>query len=256
MGEVVPAFVIFFCLAAASLGSLYLHEKLPERNRLDDAQATIRLVANIFVVMTSLVLGLTINSAKNRFDSINRDVHVLAAEEVLLDRMLQFYGPEANEARRALAAYAEHVATSFPGEDGPHNFISPTSQRMLDALSASMRAIKSTDPQQLAELNLARTQLFRVVGLHAALVQQAEGSIPTHMVVILVTWLILIFASFGYRAPRAGVIVVVLVLSAAVISASLYLIIDMDGPFTGPIHVSRAPLERAAAEMRRSPIGP
>ena len=41
------------------------------------------------------------------------------------------------------------------------------------------------------------------------------------------------------------------VLAAALISGTLYLILDLDAPFTGPIQVSSAPLERVLAEMRR-----
>ena len=59
----------------------------------------VRLVINLFVVMTSLVLGLLINTAKNRFDAINREVHMFATDLILLDRMLQLYGDDAGETR-------------------------------------------------------------------------------------------------------------------------------------------------------------
>jgi hypothetical protein len=47
------------------------------------------LVATLFVVMTSLVLGLMINSAKNRFEAIDRDLHAFATNLILLDRMMR-----------------------------------------------------------------------------------------------------------------------------------------------------------------------
>jgi len=61
----------------------------------------------------------------------------------------------------------------------------------------------------------------------------------------------LIFASFGYRAPRNAVVVTSFVLASALISCALYLIVDMDSPFDGPIQVSSAPLQRVLAEIRR-----
>ena len=54
--------------------------------------------------------------------------------------------------------------------------------------------------------------------------------------------LVLIFANFGYGAVRNSVVVVSLVL-AALLSGTLYLILDLDAPL--------APLERVLAGMRR-----
>ena len=68
---------------------------------------------------------------------------------------------------------------------------------------------------------------------------------------MLVAWLMLIFASFGFRAPRNVVVVASFLVASALMAAAVYLIIDMDSPFGGPIQVSAAPLERAVAEMQR-----
>jgi hypothetical protein len=68
---------------------------------------------------------------------------------------------------------------------------------------------------------------------------------------MLVAWLMLIFASFGFRAPRNAVVIGSFLVASALMAAAVYLIIDMDAPFGGPIQVSGAPLERAVAEMQR-----
>jgi hypothetical protein len=64
MKEALLALFVFVCLLGASLGVLFFHGKLPAHYRHDDTLNVVRLIANIFVVMTSLVLGLMINSAK------------------------------------------------------------------------------------------------------------------------------------------------------------------------------------------------
>jgi hypothetical protein len=43
---------------------------------------------------------------------------------------------------------------------------------------------------------------------------------------MLVAWLMLIFGSFGYRAPRNHIVVTTLVVSAALVAVALYLILD------------------------------
>ena len=101
--------VIFLCLAAASLGTLALQHRLPSRHREDDTQNVVRLIANFFVVMTSLVMGLMINSAKNTLESVDRNIHTFAASMIVLDRTLRHYGPDAGEARQRLLTYAQRT---------------------------------------------------------------------------------------------------------------------------------------------------
>jgi hypothetical protein len=68
---------------------------------------------------------------------------------------------------------------------------------------------------------------------------------------MLVAWLALIFASFGFRAPKNAITATTLMVSAALIAGAIYLILDMDVAFSGPIQISPAPLERALAELQR-----
>lgn len=67
---------------------------------------------------------------------------------------------------------------------------------------------------------------------------------------MLIAWMTLIYASFGYRAPRNPMVVSMFTISALLIAASVYLVLNMDIPFHGPIQISDAPLRRALAEMQ------
>jgi len=66
-----------------------------------------------------------------------------------------------------------------------------------------------------------------------------------------VSFKVLIFARFGYRAPRSAVVVMSFLLSSFLLAAAIYLILDVDAPFAGPVKVSPAPLLRAIAEEIR-----
>ena len=109
MHEFVVAIALFLCLVAASLGALLVSKRLPARYRHNDTHDVVRLAANIFVVATSLVLGLLLNSAKNTFDAVDRNLHAFATDLVLLDRALRLYGPDASEVRQRLAAYVRQT---------------------------------------------------------------------------------------------------------------------------------------------------
>ncbi|TGS78781.1 hypothetical protein EN821_36925, partial [Mesorhizobium sp. M2D.F.Ca.ET.178.01.1.1] len=91
----------------------------------------------------------------------------------------------------------------------------------------------------------ATQQLQKVIEQRWVLVEQSEGVIPSPLIALLVAWLMLIFASFGFRAPRNATIVGTFVVSGALVAAAIYLIVDMDSAFSGPIQVSPAPLKRA-----------
>ena len=249
MNEVRIAIFVFLCLTGASLGTLFSYERLPPHQRQDDTQAVVRLIANIFVVMTSLVLGLMISSAKGKFDAVNRDVHSYATELILLDRMLTFYGPEANGVRQRLATYAERAANGhWTAEEGLSD---KTSEGLIEDIGTSLRALAPDNGARLSIWNDIREQYRKVLELRWGLVEQAEGSIPRPLVLMLVAWLVLIFATFGFRAPRNAVVVTSFIAAAALIGGAIYLIVDMDSPFQGPIQISPAPLQRALAEMRR-----
>lgn len=249
MNEVRIAVFVFLCLVIASLGALLSYQRLPEHQRQDDTQATVRLIANIFVVMTSLVLGLMITSAKGRFDAINRDVHTYASDLILLDRMLLLYGPEAAETRGKLLLYAERAANGQWTTNG--ELSDKMSERLLEDIGTALRTLAPTSAPQLQIWNDVREQYRKVLALRWSLVEQAEGSIPRPLVLMLIAWLVLIFATFGFRAPRNAIIVIGFVAASALIGGAIYLIVDMDEPFEGPIQISPAPLQRALTEMRR-----
>jgi len=251
MSEVLVPVFIFLCLIVASLGSLAVYERLPAHHRDENTHAIVKLAANLFVVMTSLVLGLMISAAKNTFESVDRNVHAFATDLVLLDRSLVEYGPEAIDTRQRLLAYVQRaVEGTWRANDKPL-IDDVEAERILTSVGTSLRSIKPPDAER-AELRGAALERFqKVLEQRWTLVEQSEGTIPPPLIIVVGIWLILIFASFGYRAPRNIIVVAALLIAAALISTAIYLIIDMDVPFSGPIHVSPAPLERVIAEMQR-----
>ena len=250
MNEVLVGVVTFVCLVVASIGSLELSAKLPARFRDADTERVVRLAANIFVVTTSLVLGLLLNSAKNTYESVDRNVHGLATDLILLDRSLRHYGPEAAEVRHALAADVQQALNSTWGKDGQRVLHDRAAEVLLDDVWNALAAIRPSDPVRSDLWRDAEANLQNVVKRRWTLIEESEGTIPTIFLIIMIVWLMLIFASYGFLAPRNAVTISSLIVAALLISASVYLILDMDVPFSGPIQISPAPLQRAAEQMR------
>jgi Protein of unknown function (DUF4239) len=250
MDELLFPTAIFFCLVAAAVAALLISERLHDRHRDDDTHNVIRLAANIFVVMTSLVLGLMLNSAKNTFEAVDRNVHVFATDLVLFDRSLRNYGPEATDVRKQLASYVEQaVAGTWPVQ-GTSVLDDRAAERLLDGVRAALLAIRPNEPVRFELWREAHNNLQNVVKGRWILIEQSEGTIPTALLVVVVAWLMLIFGSFGYRAPRNVVVLATFVVAAFLLSAAVYLVLDMGSPFSGPIQISPEPLMRVKEQLR------
>lgn len=247
MSEVAIGFLVFLFLGGAALGSLLLYPRLPARYREADTISTVRLAAGLFTLMVSLVLGLTVNSARNTFESVDHDEHVMSTEIILLDRALRRYGPEAQVVRRQLVDYVTRK-TDAPTEEGANG---QPLELSLESIGNSLNTLRPVDVRSNALWQDARQHFQRIVELRWTLLEHGDGSIPAALVIMLVAWLTLIFASFGYGAPRNAFVAIVLVISALLISASLYLILDMESAFSGPIQVTSKPAQRALLELKK-----
>jgi hypothetical protein len=71
--------------------------------------------------------------------------------------------------------------------------------------------------------------------------EELGSSIQWPFLAILVFWVAMIFASFGLFAPRNGIAVAVLLISSLSVTGALYLIVEMDQPYSGLIKISSAP---------------
>jgi hypothetical protein len=249
MPETWIALAFFICLVGASLGTLFLHPRLPHWHSAPETRDLVRLCASIFVVMTSLLLGLMVNSAKNTFESVDKNVHSYATELILLDRSLRHYGSETDGVRSKLLSYVKQAAARMAQDEGM--VASRAAEQLLDDVAGGLRALQPASADQTALRLAAERQFAAIFEMRWALIEQSEGTIPMPLIVLLGAWLGLIFASFGYCAPRNPVVMGTLVISSLLIAGAIYLILDMDGPFGGPIQVSSRPLERALAEMQR-----
>jgi hypothetical protein len=80
---------------------------------------------------------------------------------------------------------------------------------------------------------------------------QKGSSIPIPFLVVMVSWLTLILASFGLFAPRNAVACITLLVCALAVSSAVFLIIELDRPFGGLIQISSAPLRDALGQLGR-----
>ncbi len=246
MIELLVAASAFFCMLGAVFVGFKIHSQYWALKTHPETREIVGLIGNMFVVVTSLVLGLMLNSAKGTFETNNNNVRTLASQIILLDRTMRSLEPEASEARGHLLAYIV-VSLKEPNiveED-------PQAADSLEAAGASLRAIHVSDDQKLAIWNDARQLYRQVVQQRWVVVNTSGGTIPAPMIGLLILWLSAAFAGIGYRAPDNTPMRVSFLMAALLIAGGLYVICDMDTPSSGLFRTSNLPFQRALAHLQR-----
>ena len=81
------------------------------------------------------------------------------------------------------------------------------------------------------------------------LIEQQGPSVQRVVLVILVSWVTVIFASFGMNAPRNGTVTVAFLICSLAIGGAIFLILEMDRPLDGIMQISSWPMRNALAQM-------
>jgi hypothetical protein len=181
--------LVFAVLAAAALISLWLHPHLPEHYLSTETTSNLRLGMGVIATITAVVLGLLLSSVKGSFDLASRDVQALAADLIVLDRTLHFYGPDAAHARDLLARYTERVLEGTWPSSGQ----APTvdDQGAEDLLNQTEQAILSLqpDPHEPDFKEQALTQMRSIVRRRQMLIEESGSAVSPPIVVALTLWL-------------------------------------------------------------------
>jgi hypothetical protein len=158
----------------------------------------------------------------------------------VLDRVLAQYGPETQSARDLLRIALGQKLEETSDKAATAQSSVPT--KAVEALGDAIRAL----PAQTDDERRLQAEAFDIAGQVLRtrwLLFEGDGSfIPMPFLVVLVSWITAIFASFGLFAPENGTVVTVELVCAMSVSASGFLNREMDRPFDGLVQISSARL--------------
>ncbi len=250
MSPMAMSFIAFACIFAGTFLGMFLRNKLPGHHLSGDTKDVVRLGTGLIATIAGLVLGLLIASANGTYETQSGQVKQLTAN-IVLDTTLAQYGPETdsvrNLLRRALATLAGRIWRENRSDSGKaepfeasaaalslYDEILKLSPRNETQRSLQARAIETSN-------ELAKTRLL--------LFAKAGGSIPMPFLVVLVSWLAIIFVSFSLFADNNATTIAALCIFALSASASIFLILELSQPFTGLMMISSEPLRNALAPL-------
>jgi hypothetical protein len=237
--------IIFFCIFGGAMLGMWLRGVLPQHHLDAETKDLIKLGVTLIGTMAAMLLGLLVASAKSAYDARRSELTQMAADTILVDRVLAHYGPETDEARGLLKASVVGMPDRIWGnkdEGAPqiHNEILFDKLQELVPQNDSQRALKSQVESMAFNLGQMRWLLF----------EQSGSSISTPFLVV-VFWLSTLFVSFGLFAPRNATAFLTLFISALSVAGALFLILELDHPFSGLIQISSAPLRNALSVLGR-----
>jgi hypothetical protein len=225
--------LVFVLVAAGTLLGMYLRVILPEHHLSEDSKDIIRISTAMIATLAALVVGLLIASAKSSFDSKNSALTRSASRFVLLDRTMAQYGPETREARGLLRQIlVMRLHQIWP--EGDAERLDPKAVSEGPGIETIQRKLLDLAPQNDAQ------RWLRSTALHL-----------WPFLAIMVFWFVVIFMSFGMFAPRNSSVIISLFVCALSLAGSIYLIVDMDQPYSGFIKLSNAPVLTALDQIGR-----
>jgi hypothetical protein len=251
MNALLISLLVFAIIFGGALLGVVIRPLLSESHLHPDSRDVVKMATGLIGTLTALVLGLLIASAKSSFDQKTNRVRQMTATIILLDDLLAQYGSEAASVRNLLRQSIPPLANRIWHEEElpvgkPIHFESTAEssafQNELERLSPNndaQRSLQSRAIQAFTEGAQIRLLLFAQTG----------GSIPTPFLVILVFWLSAIFVSLTLFARTNLVVMASLVVCALSFACAIFLVLELDNPFTGLMGISSATLRSALLPM-------
>ena len=241
--------IVLACIFGASLLGMLMRPALSQHHLSADTKDSVKLGMGLVGTMAALILGLLVAAAKSAYDTEKSEVTQMAAKLVFLDRVLANYGPESADTRVVLRRMVEDSLSRMWPDERSHN-------AQLDPIGSGgeevHKVIQKLAPRNDVQGSL-KSQAVGVVSdigqMRWLLFEQSGSSISMPLLIVVISWLAIIFFSWGLFAPSNTIAIAALLLAAVSVSGAIFLILELDQPFDGLIHISSAPMRNALAHL-------
>jgi hypothetical protein len=253
MSSILVAALVFACTFGGALVGIFLRVRLPETHRDNDSRAVLQLVMGLIATMSALVLGLLISSAKSSYDTQKAEVQQQGIHVLQLDRILARFGPDATEARNQLRQIVlTDIARTWPNDGGgaaPYDRLQAQKEGE-ELFERIARLSPQTDAQRLDQ-SRAQQLLVNLWETNHLLAEQSGGGLSWPFLMVLVFWLTVLFVGFGLFTRFNVTVIAALLVGSLSMAGAVFLILEMNQPYSGVMQISSAPLRNAVTQMGR-----
>ncbi len=242
--EALATLAVFLLLIASAMIGRFIRPRIPEDHRKRETIEAMQIIIGILVTFTALVLGLLTASVKTAYDRAGHDLQEYALDLTQLDRCLRDYGPETAPIRDLIKGYtAAVIAGTWRSEPPPTGVQYPSvsgtpqigpSRELGDTLNRAYLAIRHLTPTDAFQAGVREdcAAAYRsVLAGRKAAIEDDRLQISTPFDIILVAWLMIIFAVFGLVSPRNIVSLIGIGLCGVSLSLALFVISSLNHPY-------------------------
>jgi hypothetical protein len=253
MGEVWICLGVAALAFASGLVGLRLQALLPEHHTSDRSRDMIGAMIGLFSLLLALALGTLIGSAYGFFSIQKSEMETFCSRAIQLDLALAEYGPETAPARARMKETFQ----------GLHDVIWGNGQSAAAARNATLGVplvhLRAMD-EFIANLNPqtpAQRQFAAAAGVHASFIEQTRVLIamqlasptPWPMVLVVVSWALILFCGYGLLSRVNATTLAALALGAFAVASAIFLILDLNAPFSGLFRLPSAGFEQMLATL-------
>ena len=249
MSDNAMGLIVLVCIFGASLLGMLLRPALSQQHLSADTKDSVKLGMGLVGTMAALILGLLVAAAKSAYDTEKNEVIQMAAKIVFLDRVLANYGPESADTRVALRRMVEGSLSRIWPEERSHNAQLDPGGSGAEELNKAIQKLVARNEVQLSLKSQAVGVASDLGQLRWLLFEQSGSSIAMPLLIVVIAWLAIIFASWGLFAPFNSIAITALLLAALSVSGAIFLILELDQPFDGLIQISSGPMRNALSHL-------
>jgi hypothetical protein len=208
------------------------------------------------------VVGLLINATKSFVDATQNHWAIFAGQLIRLDQSMRNYGSESEQMRRQLQSFTAAAIVKFwRADDIPVGVTYPDVRKLskdeakrvlsdlLNRIELGIIRLKTPDPLHERLAADCFEQYKEFARARWSLLLAPQNSLPAPFLRMLVAWIMIIFLSFGLRAPANPLVMIVITLSATTLSGMMFAIIDVVDPYKGLYNISSKNMHYALEAM-------
>ncbi len=250
------AFILIVCPVILALGGLLAFHHIPHLRALRGENDVAGFVYAAVGVVYGILLAFVVFAVWERYSAVDQAVTAEAADLITVFRDSQFLKPaQMIQAQRGLRAYALEVQEVEWSEHGlllPHHTADP-----LNRIWKPFLANPPTSAWQVALRQNSISDIYELERQRHLRHLSTEATLPDVFWPVLILGAIctigfsyfFLIEDFRVQAAMTGVL-------AALIGSVLFLIVSLNDPFTGQVHVSKYPFEHALQQFHALSINP
>ena len=247
MSSIFVGLIIVAILFGSALLAMGAARFLTEHHLSAETKGVVSVSMAVVGTLSALVLGLLISTANASFTAKSQQVTQMSADVIGLDRLLRRYGGEAQDIRTLLRRYvAAKLQDLFPANPNQlPNLDNEATVSLLEQLQNKILALHPASDTQRWLQSQALQLTAQAMATRWELGQEDLSKTPAPLVLLVVFWFAILFASFGLFAPANIISITAILLCSVGVGTAIRMLTELQAPFHGLIRISSALLAHA-----------